>query len=86
MLLFILKQSPYSITHITRSPNFHLRTSAPEFEQTLGDGEGQESLVFRSPWGCKELDMIDSLNNSIKHCSFPGGSVVKNLPNVCTSK
>ena len=27
-----------------------------EFEQTLGDGEGQESLVCCSPWGCKESD------------------------------
>ena len=27
-----------------------------EFEQTPGDGEGQGSLVFGSPWGCKELD------------------------------
>ena len=27
-----------------------------EFEQTLGDGEGQESLVCYSLWGHKELD------------------------------
>ena len=27
-----------------------------EFEQTPGDGEGQGSLEFCSPWGCKELD------------------------------
>ena len=26
-----------------------------EFEQTLGDGEGQESLVCCSPWGCKVM-------------------------------
>ena len=25
-----------------------------DFEQALGDGEGQGSLVFCSPWGCKE--------------------------------
>ena len=48
MLLLILKQSPYSITHITRSPNFHLRTTALEFEQTLGDGKGQEILVYHT--------------------------------------
>ena len=23
-----------------------------EFQQTLGDSEGQESLVWCSPWGC----------------------------------
>ena len=27
-----------------------------EFEQTLGDGEGQGSLVCCSPWGHKESD------------------------------
>ena len=27
-----------------------------EFEQTLGDSEGQGSLPFCSPLGCKELD------------------------------
>ena len=28
-----------------------------EFEQALGDGEGQGSLVCYSSWGFKELDM-----------------------------
>ena len=28
-----------------------------EFEQTLGDSEGQGSLACYSPWGYKELDM-----------------------------
>ena len=28
-----------------------------EFEQTLGECEGQGSLVCCSSWGCKELDM-----------------------------
>ena len=27
-----------------------------EFEQTPGDGEGQSSLAYCSPWGCKESD------------------------------
>ena len=31
--------------------------SGPEFEQTLGDCEGQGNLVCCSPWGCKESDM-----------------------------
>ena len=30
-----------------------------EFEQALGDGEGQESLACCSPWGHKELDMTE---------------------------
>ena len=29
------------------------------FEQALGDGEGQGSLVCCSPWGCKELDATE---------------------------
>ena len=33
-----------------------------EFEQTLGDGEGQGSLVRCSPQGCKESDTTESLN------------------------
>ena len=33
-----------------------------EFEQTLGDGEGQGSLVCCSPWGHKESDMTERLN------------------------
>ena len=28
-----------------------------EFEQTPGDGEGQRSLAYYSPWGHKEFDM-----------------------------
>ena len=35
-----------------------------EFEQTLGDGEGPESLACCSPWGCKELDKTEWLNNN----------------------
>ena len=35
-----------------------------EFEQVLGDGEGQRSLEYLSPWGLKELDMTEQLNNN----------------------
>ena len=42
---------------------WHHRLNGHEFEQTLGDGEGQGSLVCCSPWGCKELDTIELLNN-----------------------
>ena len=35
-----------------------------EFELTLGDNEGQGSLVYCSPWGCKELDTTWWLNNN----------------------
>ena len=37
---------------------WHHRLDGHEFEQTLGDGEGQGSLACYSPWGCKESKMI----------------------------
>ena len=36
-----------------------------EFEQTLGDGEGQGSLACCNPWGHKELDMTEWLKNNM---------------------
>ena len=33
---------------------WHHRLNGHEFEQTLGDGEGQGSKMCCSPWGCKE--------------------------------
>ena len=35
-----------------------------ELESALGDGEGQGNLVCCSPWGCKESDMTERLNNN----------------------
>ena len=35
-----------------------------EFEQTLGDIEGQGSLACCSPWGRRESDMTERLNNN----------------------
>ena len=37
---------------------WHHRLDGYESEQTLGDSEGQGSLVCCSPWGRKELDTI----------------------------
>ena len=42
----------------------HHRLSGHEFEQTPGDGERQGSLACGSPWGHKELDMTEPLNNN----------------------
>ena len=36
--------------------------NGPDFEQTLGDSEGQGSLACCSPWGCKELNTTERLN------------------------
>ena len=38
--------------------------NAHEFEQTPGDGEGEESLACCSPWGYKEPGMTHWLNNT----------------------
>ena len=37
----------------------HQQPDGHEFEQTLGVGDRQGSLVCCSPWGRKELDMTD---------------------------
>ena len=44
---------------------WHHWLSGHEFEQALGDGEGQESLACCSLWGWKELDMTDQQRISI---------------------
>ena len=38
--------------------------SMDESEQAPGNGEGKESLVGCSPWGHKESDMTEQLNNN----------------------
>ena len=38
---------------------WHHRLNGYEFEQTLGDGEGQRSLVCCSLWGLEESDMTE---------------------------
>jgi len=43
---------------------WHHQLDGHEFEQALGDCEGQRSLVCCSPWGHKELNMTERLNNS----------------------
>ena len=44
---------------------WHLRINGHEHEQILGDGEGQGGLACCNPWGCKELDITEQLNNSM---------------------
>ena len=43
---------------------WHNWLNGHEFEQFLGDGEGQGGLASCSPWGHKELDMAEWLNNN----------------------
>ena len=43
---------------------WHLGLNGHEFEQIPEVSEGQGSLVYCSPRGCKELDTTDQLNNN----------------------
>ena len=40
----------------------HHQLNGHEFEQAPGVGDGQGSVVCWSPWGFKELAMIERLN------------------------
>ena len=50
---------------------WHYQLYGHEFQQTMGDDEGQGSLACCCPWGCKELDMTWQLNynNNCNKCS-----------------
>ena len=43
---------------------WHDQLNGHEFEQTLGDGEGQGSLACCSPWARKESEMTKRLSNN----------------------
>ena len=45
---------------------WHHGLNEREFEQALGDSEEQGSLACCSPWGVKESDMTEQLNNNKK--------------------
>ena len=48
---------------------WHQRLNGHEFEQALGDGKGQGSLVCCSPWRHKESNRTEQLsnNNKVQH-------------------
>ena len=45
------------------------RLNGHEFEQAPEDSEGWGSLACCSPWGCKELDTTEQLNNKLLYPS-----------------
>ena len=47
---------------------WHHQLNGREFEQTLGDGEGQGSLACCSPWSRKKSGTIGGLNNKKENC------------------
>ena len=60
---------------------WHHQLNGHEFEQALGDGEGQRSLVCGNPWGHKDSDMTERLNkknneNCFKLHIFDSGIVI----------
>ena len=48
----------------------HHQLSGYEFEQTPGNNEGQGSLACCSPWGVKEQDTTQQLNNYVEKNFF----------------
>ena len=56
---------------------WHHQLNGHEFEQTLGDSEGQESLVCCSLKGHKESDMTEQLNTTNNSKTF---AAIFNLP------
>ena len=44
---------------------WHHQRDGHEFEQALGVGDRQGGLACCSPWGRRELDMTERLNNNI---------------------
>ena len=53
---------------------WHHQPNGREFEQDLGDGEGQGRLVCCSPWGRKESDttLCDPMDYSLPGSSIHG--------------
>ena len=49
---------------------WHHGLSGHVFEQTPWDGEGHGNLECCSPWGCKESDMTEQLNNKRAWTAF----------------
>ena len=43
---------------------WHHQLNEHEFEQALGDGEGQGGLACYSRWGRRESNMTEQLNNN----------------------
>ena len=46
-----------------------------EFEQTLGDSEGQGGLESCSLWGHKESNMTEQLNDNRPFCVYGTASI-----------
>ena len=57
-----MKQKAEKGTTEDEMVGWHHQLDEHEFEQALGVGDGQGSLVCCSSWGCKESDTTEQLN------------------------
>ena len=57
-----MKQKAEKGTTEDEMVGWHHQLDEHEFEQALGVGDGQGSLVCCSSWGCKESNMTEQLN------------------------
>ena len=63
----------------------HHRLNGHEFEQVPRDDEGQGSLACCSPWGNKDSDMTEQLNNKLsiangcKETTKCGGKIIQKV-------
>ena len=57
-MLGILKEEEKGMTE-DEMVGWHHRLNGHEFEQALGNSEGEGSLACCRPWGCKESDMTE---------------------------
>ena len=62
---------------------WHYRLNGHEFEQTLGDGDGQGRLECCSPGGHKESDMTQRLKKTYDKCSL---NIKKDIQEQCQDR
>ena len=65
---------------------WHHRLNEHESEQAAGDGEGQRTLVYCRPWGHKESDTTEKLNNKILTIRKAGKFYLAQTQLLCSSK
>ena len=63
---------------------WHHQLNWHESEQAPRNSEGQVSLVWHSPWGCRESDMTEQWNNNIIHLRKKKLSKLQKI--FCTNK
>ena len=53
---------------MTRWTSIWANSNGHQFEQTLGDSEGQGSLVCCSPWDCQRVGHDSDWTTTVKKC------------------